>query len=471
MRLLCDARHPCQSEPARDLVSPDGPSTMNRPVSHAPHPRTACAGALAVFLSRLRHPRTTVRWRLTLLYGGMFLVCGAALLGVTYVLVSHQITGGAGLTLHGAGRGAIKAPPARTGAIPLPTRPNLPIPPNLPAAVVRLMESSTGQEFLRLVETQQRVDELHQLEIESAIALGIMTVLSALLGWFVAGRVLRPLRTITATAQQISETNLHQRLDLPGPRDELRTLADTIDGLLARLEVAFESQRRFVANASHELRTPLTTMRAVLDVAIAKPQVLPQVTALDASLREDLDQADRLLESFLVLARAQHGDPGENASVSLARVVGDALANRRAAMAAKQIELHRSLTPACVEGSETLLARMVDNLIDNAVRHNLPRGLINVRCEADRETARLVVESGGSILDREAVAQLAEPFRRLGTERTGSQNGHGLGLSIVAAVAAAHGGKLSLYAREKGGLRAEITLPAALGAQVVSTPG
>ena len=176
------------------------------------------------------------------------------------------------------------------------------------------------------METQQRVDDLHRLETESAIALGLTVILSGVLGWFMAGRVLRPLRTITDTTRQISEENLHRRLALPGPRDELRTLADTIDSLLARLEAAFASQRRFVANASHELRTPLTTMRAVLDVAIAEPDASPQVKELDIDLREDLDQADRLLESFLMLAHAQHGELNDKTQVSLAGVVGDTLA-------------------------------------------------------------------------------------------------------------------------------------------------
>ena len=436
------------------------------------HQPTERRHAHASLISRLRWPQTTVRWRLTLLYGGMFLVCGTALLAVTYALVSHGITGGSGITLHSAGRGAIKTPPLSGGAIPLPNRPNLPIPPHVPAAVLRIMQSSAGQQFLRLVETQQRVDELHQLEIESAIALGIMAILSALLGWFVAGRVLRPLRTITTTTQQISEDNLHRRLDLPGPRDELRTLADTIDALLARLEAAFESQRQFVANASHELRTPLTTMRTALDVAIAKPHLSsqPQLRALDASLRADLDQADRLLESFLVLARAHRGELGEETLVVLSRVVGDAIASRSDVIAAMHIQLHSTLVPACVEGSEMLLARMADNVIDNAVRHNLPRGLVNVTCEADRGTARLVVESGGPVLDHAAVARLAEPFRRLAAERTGSQNGQGLGLSIVAAIAAAHGGVLRLYAREQGGLGVEVTLPVARDARPAAAP-
>jgi signal transduction histidine kinase len=449
---------------------------MNPTVSDARmralHPSTQRARPITSIVSRLRYPQTTVRWRLTLLYGGLFLVCGAALLAVTYALVSHGISGSAGITFHGGGNGGVKAPPSGSDAIPVPNLHELAMPPHVPAAVVRVMQSSAGQEFLRLAQTQQRANELHQLEVESAIALGIMTILSALLGWFVAGQVLRPLRTITATTQEISEDNLHRRLDLPGPRDELRTLADTIDALLARLEAAFESQRRFAANASHELRTPLTTMRTALDVAIAKPHLSsqPQVRALDASLREDLDQADRLLESFLVLARAQRGEPGEETSVSLTQVVGDALASHSDVIAGKQIELHSTLAPACVEGSETLLARMVDNLVDNAVRHNLPRGLINVTCEADRATARLVIESGGPVLDQAAVARLAEPFRRLAAERTGSENGHGLGLSIVSAVAAAHGGELKLYARKPGGLGAEVTLSVTRDAQPVTGP-
>jgi hypothetical protein len=402
----------------------------------------------------------------------MFLVCGAVLLGVTYVLVSHQITGGWGIEnppSPALPRRIVDAPSSGGDTTPLPP-PNLKMP-TVPAPVLHVMQSSAGQEFLRLAETQLQVNELHQLEIESAIALGIMAILSGLLGWLVAGRVLRPLRTITATAQQISETNLHQRLDLPGPRDELRTLADTIDGLLARLEAAFESQRRFVANASHELRTPLTTMRTALDVASAKPNLSSaQVRALDASLRADLDEADRLLESFLVLARAQREELGAQTTVSLAQVVDAALASRGEAIAAKQVELHSTLAPACVKGSETLLARMVDNLIDNAVRHNLPGGPINVTCGADQDTARLVIESGGPVLDEAAVAQLAEPFKRPGTERTGSQNGHGLGLSIVAAIAAAHGGELTLHARDQGGLEAELTLPAARDAQAATGP-
>jgi signal transduction histidine kinase len=267
---------------------------------------------------------------------------------------------------------------------------------------------------------------------------------------------------MTATTRRISEHNLHERLALEGPSDELKDLGDTIDGLLARLEAAFEAQRRFVANASHELRTPLSMMRTSLDVAAAKPGPAPrELEALDGKLREGLDRADRLLESFLTLARAQRGAVPEQAAVALRQVVSGVLADRGGAIEAKGIEVDRKLEDVNAIGSETLLAHLVDNVIDNAIRHNEPRGWIRVETEAGREAARLVVESSGRRLDPTEVRELAQPFRRLGTERTNSQNGVGLGLSIVAAIADAHGGELELEARAEGGLRVRIELPRA----------
>jgi signal transduction histidine kinase len=191
---------------------------------------------------------------------------------------------------------------------------------------------------------------------------------------------------------------------------------------------------------------------------------------LDAELRDDLDEADRLVESFLTLARAQHGELGTRVSVSLAALVDDAFAARGEAIAAKQLDLHTALAPVCVTGSQTLLARMVDNVIENSVSHNQARGFVWVELELVGETARLVVETGGPVLDQQRVEQLAQPFRRIGAERTGSQNGHGLGLSIVATVAAAHGGTLELVARPQGGLRVQLTLPAARVAPPAPVP-
>ena len=421
----------------------------------------------ARLIGRLAHPRMTVRWRLTLLYGGLFLVSGAALLAITYTLVSHEIdVTGEGVSVSPTGGASHGGLTGSAALLPLPTFPK----PAPPAGVARILQSPAGLEFLRRVEIQTRVDQLHRLEIWSGVALGIMALVSMLLGWVIAGRVLAPLRAIASATRQISDTNLHRRLAVDGPPDELTQLADTIDGLLERLEVAFEAQRRFVANASHELRTPLATMRATLDVAVGKPHVPPQTQVLEAELREDLDEADRLLESFLTLARAQHGELGAQASVPLAQLAGDALAARGEAISDKQLELHTAIAPVCVTGSQTLLARMVENVVENAVRHNQSGGLLNVAVALDGETARLLVETGGPVLDQQRVAQLAEPFRRLGAERTGSQNGHGLGLSIVAAVATVHGGTLELHARPQGGLRVQIKLPAASIAQPAREP-
>ncbi len=385
----------------------------------------------AELLLRLRRPQTTVRWRLTVLYGALFLACGAALLAITYALVAHANTNHPLLSTF------------------LEQKFGRPVPPEVKAASL-------------WIRSQQQIADLHQLEIESGVALAIMAIASTVLGWIVAGRVLRPLRTITTTTRQISETNLHQRLAIGGPRDELRELAETIDGLLERLETAFEAQRRFVANASHELRTPLAMMRTTLDVAVAKPDGVPaQTRELDADLRLDLDHADRLLESFLVLARAQHHELGNQSLVELEQLIANALASRASEIEASGIAVQTELAQAQVFGSETLLARMVGNVIENAVRYNHPHGSIRIVLARAGENAQLLIESTGVILDDAAVAKLAQPFKRLGQDRTRSQNGHGLGLSIVAAITQAHGGALELHALRQGGLQVQLTLPAA----------
>jgi signal transduction histidine kinase len=422
---------------------------------------------------RGRRGRATVRWRLTLLYGGLFLVCGAALLALTYGLVSSQVRAPSRVGIGFQGYPVGVLPPG----VSVPKRTTKRLPPVRPcyspqATSQCLFFTDPSQGFLRFVITQQRTNDLNELEIWSAIALGVMAVVSGLLGWLVAGRVLGPLRTITAAAQQISDTNLHRRLALAGPPDELRQLADTIDALLERLERAFDAQRRFVANASHELRTPLAMMRTFLDVAVAKPEgVPPQTRTLDANLRGALDQADQLLESFLVLTRAEHGELGEQGSVELDQLVTAALNDRTDQIAGKGIDLHAAVDPIRVVGSQTLLARMVGNVIENAVRHNQARGSIEVALTRDGANARLIVDTDGRALDEEAVAQLAQPFKRIGPDRTGSDDGHGLGLSIVAAVAAAHDGTLKLHARPEGGLRVQITLPRATVAQPVGVNG
>ena len=264
----------------------------------------------------------------------------------------------------------------------------------------------------------------HALLIGSVAALAIMAVVSVVLGWFTAHRVLRPLRRMTAATRRISADNLHARLAVPGPADEVKDLADTIDGLLERLEGAFAAQRRFVANASHELRTPLATMRASLDVAMAKPEPAPpQTTALAGRLRTELDLLERLLEGLLVLARAQHGDLPDATTLSLDALLAAALAARADAIAAAGLTVRSQASPAgaWVRGSQALVCRMVDNVLDNAVLHNTAGGWIQAATAVQGDMAWLVVESGGPVLDQRQVQQLAQPFRRLGTERTAAR--------------------------------------------------
>jgi signal transduction histidine kinase len=372
-------------------------------------------------------PYPTFRWRLTLIYGVLFLVCGAALLAVTYWLFT-------------------------TFAFGYPPKPNTgPGGAPLDPAVAAYTEGLA----------RARSVDLHRLQVGYGIALAVMALVSGALGWVVAGRVLAPLRTITATAERISDTNLNERLAMPGPRDELRLLADTIDRLLERLEAAFAAQRQFVANASHELRTPLAMMRTTLDVAIAKPGGVPEQTReLDTELRADLDHADGLLESFLTLARAQNGRLGETRQVALEPLITAALTARADQIAEKRLAVETDLAAVRVAGSATLLGRMIENVIENAVCHSQPDGSIEVTlAPVHGQHARMTVVSSGPALDPGAVAQLGQPFKRLGQDRIASQNGHGLGLSIVAAIASAHDGSLDLDARAEGGLRVQITLP------------
>jgi signal transduction histidine kinase len=289
---------------------------------------------------------------------------------------------------------------------------------------------------------------------------GISVVAALGLGWGVAGRVLRPLRAMTAATRRISADSLHERLAMDGPRDELRDLSDTIDGLLERLEGSFAAQRRFVANAAHELRTPLATMRASLDVALAKPSPVSAAAVADR-LYGELDHVDRLLDALLLLARAQHGDLPGAGTLSLDAAATASLRARSAAILERGLEVSPpgSAAGAWVTGNPELIRRMIDNVIDNAIVHNEPGGWIRVSVLTEGPVASLIVANGGPVVSDDAVAQLAQPFRRLGADRVGSDKGAGLGLSIVAAIASAHGGGLSLYARPAGGLRVVIGLP------------
>jgi len=392
---------------------------------------------------RMLLPRRSVRLRLTALYTLLFLLSGAVLLAIASgVVVASSVAA----TAPAAGQPSPQSALARA------------------QARIAQLQSELAANTVHGVS--------HQLLIGSAIALGVMTVASALVGWIIAGRVLRPLRAMTVATRRISADSLHERLAMPGPRDELTDLADTIDGLLERLEGAFAAQRRFVANASHELRTPLTTMRASVDVAVAKPGPVPEQTlVLAGRVRGELDRVDELLDGLLALARAQHGVLPGRAVLSLGAVASASLAARGGAIAARKLTVRSIDGPdgAWVAGSQPLLRRMVDNVMDNAIGHNVDGGWISVASGTDGAAARLVVETGGEVLDQQHVDQLAQPFRRLGADRTGPADGAGLGLSIVAAVAEAHGGALDLRARPQGGLRVVIRLPLAASAAAAAT--
>jgi hypothetical protein len=331
--------------------------------------------------------------------------------------------------------------------------------------------TSGGTQQGRTVAVQAQTATSHQYLLGSAIALGVMMVVSVAAGWVVAGRVLRPLRVMTATTRRISADSLHERLAIDGPGDELKDLADTIDALLERLDSAFAAQRRFVANASHELRTPLATMRVSLDVAVAKPGPVPPGTiTLADQVRTELDRVDQLLDGLLVLARAQHGALPGRTVLPLDYVVSAALAAQEDAITARNLTVHHvsGSDGIWVEGSQPLLRRMADNVIGNAVSHNRDGGWVRITTQADGDVARLTIENGGDILDPAQVAGLAQPFRRLGADRTGSDNGTGLGLSIVAAITEAHGGSLDLHASPGGGLKVTITLPLAPRAAAIT---
>jgi signal transduction histidine kinase len=377
-------------------------------------------------------PLRTFRMRLTLLYGALFLISGTALLAITYGLARNA------------------------------TRPQ--VSPGSAGNTV-MVSAQLRARFAQqnAAEAHQRAADMHQLLASSGIALLITAMLSIAMGWLVAGRVLRPLRTMTAATQRISDQNLHERLAVAGPDDELKRLGDTIDDLLARLEAAFDAQRRFVANASHELRTPLTMMRTALDVATRKPgPPTPGVTMLAGKIRAGLDKADRLVESFLTLARAQHGGSVRRSPIALDQLAATVLADHCTAISDMHLTVKQYQDGAPVPGSEALLTHLTGNLIDNAIRHNQPGGWIRVATDTGTDTARLVVENSGPVLDPGRVGELAQPFRRAVPDRTGpAHTGVGLGLSIVAAIAAAHHGTLDLHARPDGGLRVTVTLPLA----------
>jgi signal transduction histidine kinase len=382
-----------------------------------------------------------IRTRLTLLYAALFLAAGSALLGLTYGLVASSLPANTGSKQPAM-------PAARFRALckqPLPKG-------------ARQAASVTQQCQAAYVagSVSQRDQALHDLLLFSLLGLGAMTVASGGLGWVVSGRVLRPVRKITETARRASEEHLGERLGLTGARDELKVLADTFDEMLERLDQAFASQRRFVANASHELRTPLTIMRTAIDVTLAKPaRTAGQLEAMAVRVRRSIDRAESMIDALLVLALSDQG-PASREPVDLATAAEDALDVAAPSITGRRLRVEACLEPAPTAGDPRLLERMTWNLVDNAVRHNTEDGWIQVRTGSDAGAAFLQVANSGPYVPGELVPGLFEPFRRM-AERAGSPGGVGLGLSIAHSVIAAHGATVVARSRPEGGLEVCVT--------------
>jgi signal transduction histidine kinase len=328
-------------------------------------------------------------------------------------------------------------------------------------AVSQLAKTST-------VEAAQRAADSHRLLVTSGIVLAIVTILALLAGWFVAGRMLRPIRTITRAARRISSSNLHERLALEGPEDELKELGDTLDDLFERLDASFEAQRHFVANASHELRTPLTVERTLLQVALDDPDMTIdgwRTTATEALAYSD--EQTRLIEALLTLASSESGMDGFD-SLDLAAVVRSTLVNAQAEAQRVPLHLDEVLSPAPFEGDPLLVERLVANLLNNAVRHNIVGGRVDVVTELRDGQAVLSVSNTGPIIPVGDVDRLFQPFQRLDSRRTHHRDGHGLGLSIVRAIASAHQAKVSAHPLPDGGLFGSVTFPQSLNGQLTT---
>ena len=391
---------------------------------------------------RPRLPRRTARLRLTLLYSGVFLLCAMALLGLTYLLVASKIP-------HPEDLGRTRSPMSGPGFAGNPALQSL------PDRVVAAKQASKQAGIQAAV--QQSAADLRQLQIQSGIALGIASVVAFTLGWLAAGRILRPLSTITATARRISATSLSERLNLPGPDDELKELGDTLDGLFARLEASFEAQRHFVANASHELRTPLTADRALLQVALDESDATAGMwrEAGEELLASNTEQG-HLIEALLTLATSEaglhHREP-----VDLCTVIRAVLLTPRPETRRLGLRLEAATTPAVLDGDPVLTERLVANLVDNAVRHNTPGGWVQVATRTVAGRAAVSVVNTGPVIPPDQVDALFQPFHRLRSRR--ASHGHGLGLSIVHAIATAHGATVTAQALPRGGLAIEVVFP------------
>jgi signal transduction histidine kinase len=457
--------------------------------------------------SWLRLPRRTARLRLTALYCGLFLLSGVALVAITYVLFQRATeyrTPHLPKVPHTAAIQHLKLPFSPEKALPTgqsvviehphqltqaqrelgqaqyeltQAQPRLIV--GVPTLLGRVQDQITqaqhqlaqGQRQLAGAVQQlaqvgpaqaaQRAADSHQLLVDSGIALAIVAVLALLAGWLVAGRMLRPIRTITRTARRISSTSLHERLALGGPQDELKELGDTLDDLFGRLDAAFEAQRQFVANASHELRAPLTRQRALIQVALADPD------ANSASLRAAHERVlaseqhlEQMIDALLALTRGQAGLERRE-HLDLAALASKAVLARESETADRDLDVRTTLAPAPTAGDPRLVERLIANLLDNAIRHNVIEGHVEITTGSRHQHAFVTVANSGPTIPPEEVPRLLQPFQRLHGTRTTHLSGNGLGLAIVHAIANAHRATLTAQPGPHGGLTVEVTFPGA----------
>jgi signal transduction histidine kinase len=430
-------------------------------------------------LRSLRRPRRSARMRLTVLYGAAFLACGIAVLAVVAYFYGHaagnldpnQPESSASATftskvpaadVQRAGRfdviDAFKVPvtdvqPAGrydiiSASIPVAAGRPPAAPPLTPAQQAKLVSNAQFHIYY----------DLGQVVIICAILLVGIAVVAGAIGWIIAGRVLRPVSTITAAARRIAASSLDERLALDGPDDELKELADTLDNLLARLEASFDAQRRFAANASHELRTPLTRERTLLQVTLADPASTTGTwRAVSEELLASNAEQERLIEALLTLASGE-ADASQREPLDLADITDAALA-AQPGINRLGLHVHTDVQPAILDGDRLLVQQLVANLINNAVRHNHPGGDIQVTTGISSGHAVLSVTNSGPVIPPTEVDRLFQPFQRLGPRPARRDGGHGLGLSIVRAIATAHGATVTAEPRPGGGLAIDVAFP------------
>lgn len=387
-------------------------------------------------LNFLRQPRLSMRSRLTLLYGGLFLIAGGILIAILYVIFSSNFPGG---------------PLAEGIFTPAGRRLPPPVPPLTQAEMQALVQKLN----------QHRNEIISSLLWESLLAMAVVAIAAVGFGWLMAGRALHAIRHITDTARRVAGSNLHERISLVGPRDELKELADTFDAMLERLDASFDGQRHFAANASHELRTPLATNRTLLEVAVAQHRVPPELRQVIDSVLAASARSELILDGLLTLARCEN-QAIERLPVDLSDVAAGAVEETAAEAAAAGVTIDAAPYPAPTNGDPILLERLALNLVRNGIQHNHPGGRVTVttRTAATPGMVELEVSNSGPPVSPEQVSTLFEPFRQFDRNRTSHPHGAGLGLSIVRSITQAHGGQLTAAARDGGGLIVQIRLAA-----------